>query len=221
MEKFSGREGDNDFEVWLMDFKEATEHCGWDDEQRAKWFSWFLSGPAKATWQCTLKDTDKTSWQKIVEIYRGQYGIHLDPRIAYQKCQELQYSQFGSIQGLLDAMRGYQCVAPEKLSDATMESILWNKVPIALQQELKEIPDGSVQELLQRLLRAEATLKERENRSKGSRLGLPQRHTFNSNRSPNSGPARGSNNDNAAKKSGNNTAPQTLTLMINNKERCH
>ena len=24
MEKFSGREGDNDFEIWQMDFKEAT-----------------------------------------------------------------------------------------------------------------------------------------------------------------------------------------------------
>ena len=103
-------------------------------------------------------------------------------------------------------MRDYQCMAPEKLSDATMESILWNKVPIALQQELKEIPDGSVQELLQRLLGAEATLKEREHCSKGIRLGHPQRHTFTSNRSPNSGPGRGSNNDNAAEKSGNNTS---------------
>ena len=206
VEKFSGRKGDNDFEIWLMDFKEATEHCGWNDEQRAKWFSWFLSGPAKATWQCTLKDTDKTSWQKIVEIYCGQYGVHLDPCIAYQKCQELQYSQFGSAQGLLDAMRDYQRMAPEKLSDATVESILWNKVPIALQQELKEIPDGSVQELLQRLLRAEATLKERERRTKGIKLGLSQRLTFNSNRSPSSGPGRGSNNDNAAEKSGYNTS---------------
>ena len=86
VEKFSSHEGDNNFEIWLMDFEEATEHCGWNDEQRAKWFSWFLSGPAKATWQCTPKDTDKTSWQKIVEIYRGQYSVHLNPCIAYQKC---------------------------------------------------------------------------------------------------------------------------------------
>lgn len=135
------------------------------DKQKAKWFSWFLSGPAKATWQCTLKNTDKVSWQKIVEIYRGQYGVHLDPRIAYQKCQELQYSQFGSVQGLLDVMRGYQRMAPEKLTDATMESILWNKVPIVLQQELKEIPNGSVQELMQKLLHVEATLQERINLS--------------------------------------------------------
>ena len=169
VDKFSGHQGDDDFEIWLVDFKEATEHCGWQDKQRAKWFSGFLSGPAKATWQRTLKDSDKESWQSIVEIYRGQYGVHLDPRIAYQKCQELQYSQFGSAQGLLNAMRDYQRMAPEKLIDATVESILWNKVPIALQQELKEIPDGSVQELLQKLLWAETTLQERERRSKEAR----------------------------------------------------
>ena len=51
-------------------------------------------------------------------------------------------------------------MAPHKLTDGTLESILWNKVPIELQQELKEITDGSVQELLQRLLRAEAVLVE-------------------------------------------------------------
>ena len=101
MEKFSGGEGNNDFEIWLMDLKEAIGHCSWNDEQKAKWFSWFLSGAAKATWQRTLKDTNTTSWQKIVEIYCGQYGGHLDPCIAYQKCQELQYSQFGSGKGLL------------------------------------------------------------------------------------------------------------------------
>ena len=152
VEKFSGNEGDNDFVIGLMDFKEEEEHCGWNDEQRVKWFSWFLGGPAKVMWQYTLKDTGKTSWHKIVEIYCGQYGVHLDPHIAYQKCQKLQYSQFRPAQGLLDAMRGYQCMAPEKLSDATIESTLWNKVPVALQQELKEIPDGSVHELLQGLL---------------------------------------------------------------------
>ena len=82
--------------------------------------------------------------------------------------------QFGSAQGLLDAMRDYQRMAPEKLTDATLESILWNKVPIALQQELKEILDGSVQELLQKLLRAEATLRERERCRKEARRGAPQ-----------------------------------------------
>ena len=49
VEKFSGRSGENDFEVWMLDFIEATEDCGWSDEQRARWFSWFLSGPTKAT----------------------------------------------------------------------------------------------------------------------------------------------------------------------------
>ena len=62
--------------------------------------------------------------------------------------------------------RDYQRMAPEKLTDATMESILWNKVPLELQQELKEIPDGSVQELLQKLLHAETTIQERERRKK-------------------------------------------------------
>ena len=102
-------------------------------EQRSRWFSWFLSGPAKATWQRTLTEKDKTSWNKIVKIYRGQYGIHMDSRTAYQRCQELQYSQFESAQGLLNARRDYQRMALEKLTDATMESILWNKVPLELQ----------------------------------------------------------------------------------------
>ena len=99
----------------------------------------------------------------------------MDPRIAYQRCQELQYNQFGSAQGLLNAMRDYQRMAPEKLTDATMESILWNKVPLELQQELKEIPDGSVQELLQKLLRAEMTIQERERRRKGVNLNRSPR----------------------------------------------
>ena len=86
-------------------------------------------------------------------------------------------SQFGSAQGLLSAMRNYQRMAPEKLSDATMESILWNKVPIELQQELKEIPDGSVQELLQKLLRAEATIQERPRRKREANQNRPQRGT--------------------------------------------
>lgn len=45
-------------------------------------------------------------------------------------------------------MRDYQHMVPDKLTDAIMESILWNKVPVDLQQELKGIPHGSVQELL-------------------------------------------------------------------------
>ena len=48
-------------------------------------------------------------------------------------------------------MRDYQRMTPEKLTDTTMESILWNKVPLELQHKLKKIPDGLVQELLQKL----------------------------------------------------------------------
>ena len=94
-------------------------------------------------------------------------------------------------------MRDYQHMAPEKLTDATMESILWNKVPIALQQELKEIPHGSVQEFLQRLLLVEATLKEREHCSKENRHEPSQRHTTTANRSPHPGHGRESNTDRA------------------------
>ena len=59
-------------------------------------------------------------------------------------------------------MRDYQRKAPQKLRDETLESILWNKVPIELQQEVREIIDGSVQELLQKLLKAESVIAERK-----------------------------------------------------------
>ena len=44
MNKFSGRQGEDNFEVWLQDYVEAAEDCGWDDEKHARWFSWFLPG---------------------------------------------------------------------------------------------------------------------------------------------------------------------------------
>ena len=52
-------------------------------------------------------------------------------------------------------MQDYQWITQNKLTDETLESILWNKAPVKLQKKIGEIPDGSVQELLQRLLRAE------------------------------------------------------------------
>ena len=168
IDKFSGESAEEDFEVWLEDFVEATNDCGWTDKERARWFSWFIRGPAKSTWQRTIKPTDKSSWNTIVSVYKGQYGVHMDPRTAYQRCHELQYSQFLSVQGLMNAMRDYQRMAPRKLTDDTLESILWNKVPLELQQEVKEITDGSVQELLQKLLRAESVVAERKRRSQTS-----------------------------------------------------
>ena len=62
-------------------------------------------------------------------------------------------------------MCDYQRMAPQKLRDETLESILWNKVPIELQQEVPEITDGSVQELLQKLLKAESVIAERKRRN--------------------------------------------------------
>ena len=61
-------------------------------------------------------------------MYRGQYGVHMDPRTAYQRCHELQYEHFKSVQGFVDAMYDHQHMAPQKLIDTVLESILWNKL---------------------------------------------------------------------------------------------
>ena len=42
-------------------------------------------------------------------------------------------------------------MAPQKLSDANLESILWNKVLIKLQKEVGEMTKGSLRELFQKL----------------------------------------------------------------------
>ena len=80
------------------------------------------------------------------------------PRTAYLRCHELQYNDFTSVQGLLEAMKDYQQMAPDKLSNDNLISILWNKVLFKLQKEVGKIKDWSLQELLQRLLRAEASV---------------------------------------------------------------
>ena len=72
----------------------------------------------------------------------------MNPRTAYQRYYKLQYNQFDSVQGLMSAMRDYQRMAPGMLTDTVLESILWNKAPVSLQQKIKEITVGSVQELL-------------------------------------------------------------------------
>ena len=66
--KFSG-DGKEDFEVWLADYCEATGDCGWTDQLRARWFSWFLVGAAKLTWQRTLSGEDKATWASIIQCY--------------------------------------------------------------------------------------------------------------------------------------------------------
>ena len=78
--RFTGKCGEEDFDVWLADFREATGDCKWTDEQRAQWFSWFLSGAAKSTWQRTLRKEEKKSWSDIVRVYKGYYGVHMEPR---------------------------------------------------------------------------------------------------------------------------------------------
>ena len=112
--------------------------------------------PVKHTWQRTLTKEDKSQRKSIVKSYKGHYGVHIDPRTAYLRCHELQYGDFTSVQGLLEAMKDYQRMAPDQLSNDNLISILWNKVPFKLQKEVGEIKDWSLQELLHRLLRAEA-----------------------------------------------------------------
>lgn len=44
------------------------------------------------------------------ELYQDQYGVHMDPRTAYQclSMMSRKYQHFKSVQGLVDAMRDYQ-----------------------------------------------------------------------------------------------------------------
>lgn len=86
--RFSGRRGDEDFGLWLADYKEATTDFNWSNEQRAKWFSWFVEGPAKATWQQVSYSNGTTispalkerSIEKcVLQIVLAQ-GIHLKPK---------------------------------------------------------------------------------------------------------------------------------------------
>ena len=56
---------------------------------------------------------------------------------------------------------------PQKLSN--LESILWNKVPIKLQKEVGQLTERSLQELFQKLLKAEEIVRERERKSSSLR----------------------------------------------------
>ena len=89
IQPFSGKQDEEDFQLWLEGYEEATNDCQWSDKVRTRWFSWFITGPTKATWQRTLTPADKWSCKRIMEVYKGQYGIHLDPRIAYQRLLKL------------------------------------------------------------------------------------------------------------------------------------
>ena len=73
----------------------ATEDFTWSNEAHVRWFSWFVEGPAKATWQHTLTSEERGSWESITKVFQGQYGIHMDPWTAYLRCHELQYEGLG------------------------------------------------------------------------------------------------------------------------------
>ena len=71
-------------------------------------------------------------------------------------------------------MQEYQRMAPTELTDEILESILWHKALVELQREVWEIPDGSVQELLQQPLRADEVVAEQKRRSQA----LENAHNF-------------------------------------------
>ena len=73
---------------------------------------------------------------------------YLKPNVEYIWIQEQHTSvamncntdyQFGSVQELISALRDYQRMEVCYITDSMLESILWNKVPVSLQQEIKEI----------------------------------------------------------------------------------
>ena len=90
----------------------------------------------------------------------------MEPRTAYLCCHELRYEDFLSVKGLPESMKDYQRMAPDQLTDDNLLSILWNKAPYRLQKEIGDIKDWSLQELFERLLRAEARITECDRRSK-------------------------------------------------------
>ena len=61
-------------------------------------------------------------------------------------------------------------MAPSKLSDVNLESILWNKVPYAMQREAGEMKQWTLKfnEPFQRLLKEESWVLERERRQQGT-----------------------------------------------------
>ena len=136
-----------------------------------------MSGAAKGTWQQTLRKEEKNSWSEIVRIYKGHYSVHMELRTAYLCCRKLQYKDFLSVKGLLDSMKDYQRMAPKQLTDDNLLSILWNKAPYRLQKEVGDIKDWSLQELFERLLRAEATVQECDCHSKLKLTKTPRNAT--------------------------------------------
>ena len=73
-------------------------------------------------------------------------------------------------------MKDYQRKAPDQLTEDNLLSILWNKAPYRLQKEVGDIKDWSLQELFERLLRAEARIAERDRRS-GAEPGKRRQRT--------------------------------------------
>ena len=66
----------------------------------------------------------------------------MDPRMAYQYFMSYNMTNLALCK---DFWNHYQRMALQKLSDASLESILWSKVPDKLQKEVGQMNDGSLQ----------------------------------------------------------------------------
>jgi len=108
MTKFSGEKANDNFEVWLDDFLEATV-------VGVTQVVLLVSRRSSKGIVATLTEAHRQD--QLGHNCSGEYGAHLDPRTAYQCCHKLRYDQFGSSQDLLAAMREYQRMAPQKLTD--------------------------------------------------------------------------------------------------------
>ena len=113
---------------------------------------WPSKGHMATDTDCGRKDVMGSHQKNLQSAGRDSYG----PTDSIRRCHELQYSDFDSVQGLLESMREYQHMAPSKLSDANLESILWSKVPYVIQREVGEMKEWTLNELFQRLLKAES-----------------------------------------------------------------
>jgi len=74
----------------------------------------------------------------LYKVYKGCYGVHMDPCTACLRCNELQYSDFTSV---FEAMKDYQRNVSDHFSKDNLILILWNKVPYKLQKEVSKIKD--------------------------------------------------------------------------------
>ena len=98
---FTGKCGEEDSEVWLADFHEATADCKWTDTENTMVLLVFVRCCQESVPDREHFKKENKSWTDIVRTYKGHYGVNMEPRTAYLHCHELRFEDFASEQGLL------------------------------------------------------------------------------------------------------------------------